>query len=140
MGMRCRPGLSHGWERSACNMRHKSAPWPFLPMAEPWGPWVPEFVFGTRPTANNPADCKSMGLSPAGITVAMGDNALRLHLWDLAAGKHLRQFDLRNKPDGQRLFAANCATFSPDGKTLAVGDLKAAVGLWEVASGRELYC
>jgi WD40 repeat protein len=54
-----------------------------------------------------------------------------IHLWDVLAGRELRQLET-----GTRFFRP--MTFSPDGNTLAVTESpQPAIRLWDVASGKE---
>jgi RNA polymerase sigma factor (sigma-70 family) len=69
----------------------------------------------------------TIAFSPDGRSLATGGSELAC-LWDVAAGKLLRRFDL---PGGW----TRALAFSPDGRTLAVAGSDHTVRLWEVATG-----
>lgn len=70
----------------------------------------------------------SVAYAPDGKTLASANPFEPIRLWDVAAGKVLRQF---GEPHGGMALA-----FSPDGKTLASACLSGAVRLWDVATGK----
>jgi hypothetical protein len=72
-----------------------------------------------------------LAFSPAGRTLAFTDMYRTAQLWDIGAGRKVREFGGR-----ERVGTAGLA-FSPDGKTLACGGEDEAVTLWEVASGEK---
>ncbi len=72
-----------------------------------------------------------MAFSPDGKTLASADWSRRIHLWDVASGKELRQ--IAEDQVGGRV------AFTPDGKTLAsAGVADKAIRLWNVTTGKEL--
>jgi WD40 repeat protein len=75
----------------------------------------------------------AVAFSPDGKTVAeAGTNKNSPHVWDVATGKMVTNFPLKDRGDFSR-----CLAFSPDGKTLAVGYNEGDLRLWEVSSGKE---
>src|SRR5262249_50677847 len=75
--------------------------------------------------------------SPDGRTLAIGDSAGPIHLWDLGTGKEIRTIGEPLKPDPRAAFALYPIAYSPDGHTLAAGYSDETVRLWEVAWGLE---
>jgi WD40 repeat protein len=82
----------------------------------------------------------SVAFSPDGATLATGDgnpessidaNEAQIRLWDLKAGRLLRQFT-------GHLSAVHSLAWSPDGTALASAGGDARARLWEVATGRRL--
>jgi hypothetical protein len=72
---------------------------------------------------------QTLAVSPDGKLAVSGGQDKTVRLWDVAAGKELRQFG-----DGKESIWK--VAFSPDGKMLASGGK--IVHLWEVATGKEL--
>ena len=82
-------------------------------------------------TITGAAGWQSMALSPDGNTIAHGNGAGPLHLWDVATGRLLRTLTEHTR-------GAHSIAFSPDGQTLAHGSEDGPVHLWDVATGRFL--
>jgi WD40 repeat protein len=87
----------------------------------------------------------SVGFSPDGKTLAVGDNDGNVHLFEVKTGKHLRLLGSGPKPLTD--FSVPCikdVSFSNDGKTLVAADGFLAGGgegrvrLWDVTTGKEL--
>jgi WD40 repeat protein len=77
------------------------------------------------------AAVSSVAFSPDGKILASADWSRRIHLWDVASGKELRQ--IAEDQVGGRV------AFTPDGKTLAsAGVVDKAIRLWDVTTGKEL--
>ncbi len=74
----------------------------------------------------------SVAFSPAGRTVAAGDEAGDVVLWDTGTGKRLATLAY-SEGGGVRSLA-----FSPDGKTLAAGNDNGDVVLWDTVTGKRL--
>ena len=70
--------------------------------------------------------CRTLAISPDGLTLATGGDGKVVTLWDLATG---RERATLTGHDG----AITCLAFAPDGKTLASGSRDASVTLWDVA-------
>ncbi|HZY89501.1 MAG TPA: protein kinase, partial [Gemmataceae bacterium] len=95
--------------------------------------------------SRHPASFTCGALSPDGATLALGDGAGGVTLWDAATGKKLRALGKLPRP------AQNVA-FSPDGRRLAagcgadrsalarqfLGDPGQALKVWEAATGQEV--
>ncbi|HEY7200316.1 MAG TPA: WD40 repeat domain-containing protein [Candidatus Dormibacteraeota bacterium] len=80
-----------------------------------------------------------LALSPGARLLALSSYGESFSVWDVAAGKEVRQFF----EDGQRF--PNCVAFSPDGRVLATAgeppatdSPEAPVSLWDVARGELL--
>jgi RNA polymerase sigma factor (sigma-70 family) len=82
-------------------------------------------------------DVSYFAFSPDGRTLATGDSAGPIHLWDLATAKEIRLISEPMKPDPRASFTLYPIAYSPDGRTLAAGYSDETVRLWEVASGQE---
>jgi len=67
--------------------------------------------------------------SPDGKTLATGDSAGNVVLWDIATGKNV---------DVLVGTTVDSVAFSPDGKMLATGDAAGEVVLWHTATGTEI--
>lgn len=77
------------------------------------------------------APVTAVALSPDGRTLASGDAANVILLWDVATAKPLAQ--ITGHTGG-----ITSLGFSADGKMLASGSLDGTARLWEIASGKEL--
>lgn len=73
----------------------------------------------------------SIAFAPDGKTLLAGAWDGSIRLWDVAAGKELRQYV------GHRGWVRSVA-FSPDGKTFASGGKDKIIRVWETATGKEL--
>lgn len=73
----------------------------------------------------------SLAFAPDGKTLLAGAWDGSIRLWDVAAGKEIRQFH------GHKGWVRSVA-FSPDGKTFASGGKDKIVRIWETATGKEL--
>ena len=73
----------------------------------------------------------SVVFSPDGIVLAAGSHDFTIHLWDVVAGKPLRQ--LAGHTDG-----VLDVDFSPDGSLLASASLDGTVGIWQWQTGELL--
>src|SRR5262249_2577305 len=72
-----------------------------------------------------------IAFSPDSRTCLSGAADGSLSLWDLAAGKVLRDFSTDS-------LGINAVAFSPDGRTALSGDSSCKVKLWDVATGQRL--
>jgi WD40 repeat protein len=61
------------------------------------------------------------------LVAVTGDEEYTLHLWDVATGKKLHEFDL----DNHRVTAV-----TPDGRTLVSGGLDGSLQVWDLPGGR----
>jgi WD40 repeat protein len=73
---------------------------------------------------------RALAYSPDGRTLAAGDSAGDIKLWDTRTDQE------RATLPGRRGIV-KCLAFSPDGQTLASGSLGGVVRLWDVATGQE---
>jgi WD40 repeat protein len=71
----------------------------------------------------------NIAYSPNGRTLAAGNGAGEVELWNTASRKRTAIFS-----EG----ASTTVAFSPNGRTLAAGDTNGNVGLWDVASGKRI--
>ncbi len=71
----------------------------------------------------------SVAFSPDGHTLAVGDYAGRIRLWNVTTGRRTSSL-----ADGS---AVDKVVFSPDGHTLASGDANGQIALWDVTTGRK---
>ncbi len=94
----------------------------------------------TLHTIRNPQEShpNRIAFSPDGHTLIGGfggsqyDGYFRLHLWNVANGRHIRQAV-------QHQIGSNFVTFSPDGQHVATGDAgDGALTIWNATTGREL--
>src|SRR5262249_57357219 len=77
-----------------------------------------------------------VALSPDGRrAVSCGDDGL-LRVFDLAAGRELRHFDLRPFQNGDVRLRG--VTFAPDGRHALVASYDGTVRVWDVEAGKEL--
>ena len=72
----------------------------------------------------------SVAFSPDGHTLAVGDVAGQIGLWDMTTGR-------RTASLAQGATTATSVTFSPDGHILAVGDDNGNITLWDVTTKRK---
>jgi RNA polymerase sigma factor (sigma-70 family) len=87
-----------------------------------------------RTLAGNPAGFSDLTFSPDGSILAAGGNDLSVQLWDVAAGKMLRQWSWPKGEDPHT--DVNRMTFTSDGKILATVSFRAKeVVLWDVKTG-----
>jgi RNA polymerase sigma factor (sigma-70 family) len=77
---------------------------------------------------------RNLAFAPDGRALASSGRADTIHLWDVATGKLLRQFDRPATRNGRTRDVFQLA-FSPDGRTLVSGEEDGAVRLWEVGTG-----
>lgn len=82
----------------------------------------------------NPEELYTFALSPDGETLAGGNFAGTIHLWDTATGTEKDVFISEF-----RLGASGVLTFSPDGTLLASGSERSRVTLWDVATGKVIF-
>ena len=73
---------------------------------------------------------ESVAFSPDGHTLAAGDDAGDIGLWDVATGHKIATL-----AEGSPVLSV---AFSPDGHTLAAGDDAGHIGLWDVATGHKI--
>jgi Tol biopolymer transport system component len=85
---------------------------------------------GDRIIARSPRGLAGVSFSPDGRFVATGAGDGSVRLWDMAAGKEVREY--RGHTGFQR-----SVVFSPDGKLLASGG-DGEIILWDVARGEEV--
>lgn len=78
--------------------------------------------------------CLSVAFSPDGTTLAVGDEAGNVGLWDATFA--VQQGTLPNEASTA---SANAVAFSPDGRTLAVGRGNGAIRLWDIATRQPMY-
>ena len=71
----------------------------------------------------------SVAFSPDGHTLAVGDVAGHIGLWDVTTGRRTSSLAVGA--------TAGSVAFSPDGHTLAVGDDNGDIALWDVTTGRK---
>jgi WD40 repeat protein len=72
---------------------------------------------------------ESVAFSPDGHTLAVGDDAGHIGLWDVTTGRRTASLN-----EGSEV---NSVAFSPDGQTVAAGDESGAIGVWDTATGRQ---
>jgi WD40 repeat protein len=70
--------------------------------------------------------------SPDGKTIAAGSKDTTIHLWDVATGREVRQFE-GNEPHNWSL------AFSPDGRMLVSGGRAHVIRAWDVATGKLVH-
>ena len=71
----------------------------------------------------------SVAFSPDGHTLAVGDDAGHIGLWDVTTERKTVSLD-----EGNTVYSV---AFSPDGHTLAAGDDAGNIGLWDMTTGRK---
>ena len=71
---------------------------------------------------------QSVAFSPDGKWLAAGDSGGLVFIWEVATGKMIRQFDIRQR--------SPAVFFSHDGKSLGTRTTQGEVRLWETDSGR----
>src|SRR5262249_17402663 len=73
----------------------------------------------------------SVAFSPDSKTLAAGDSEGIVRLWDVNAGKMIRQM-----AEGRYV---ESVTFSPDGKTVVAGGWNHVIYVWDTATGKEVF-
>jgi WD40 repeat protein len=87
-----------------------------------------------RTLIGNPAGFSDLAFSPDGSILAAGGNDLSVQLWDVAAGKLLRQWSWPKGKDPHT--CVERLAFTPDGKLLATASFRShEVVLWDVQTG-----
>jgi WD40 repeat protein len=87
-----------------------------------------------RTLTGNPAGFSDLAFSPDGSILAAGGNDLSVQLWDIAAGKLLRQWSWPKGKDPHT--CVERLTFTSDGKILATVSFRSnEVVLWDVKTG-----
>ncbi|HEY7312524.1 MAG TPA: sigma-70 family RNA polymerase sigma factor [Gemmataceae bacterium] len=61
-----------------------------------------------------------------------GQAKSRLHVWDAATGRHLREFDIAG-------IQPECLAVAPNGKTVALGGHNEALQVWDLESGKLIH-
>ncbi|WP_435018630.1 protein kinase domain-containing protein [Tundrisphaera sp. TA3] len=74
---------------------------------------------------------RSLGFSPDGSQMAVGDWEVGVDLWDTKRWTRVRRLIGRGVPE-----SIGPLSFSPDGKSLAVGMANGSAWIWDVATGR----
>jgi WD40 repeat protein len=91
-----------------------------------------------------PSNPGKIALSPDGTLLAVigrGDRGTenRIRLWDVAAGKELRQLvPTAKKPFPEVTNYSTALAFAPDGRTLYTGGIDGAVIAWDPFTGKDL--
>jgi WD40 repeat protein len=93
-----------------------------------WRPATGEEVWHFR---DNPREMTSLAFSPDGKSLAAGDTAGSVRLWDVGSGEP------RCELKGQ-FFGVKSIAFSPKGEILASACIDRTIRLWDLSSGREL--
>ena len=76
-------------------------------------------------------EVRTVAISPAGPTLALGRSDGSVALWDISAPEHPRRLD---RAPAAHFDAAYGVAFTPDGRTLATGG-STTVALWDVSGG-----
>jgi WD40 repeat protein len=108
-----------------------NAPVQKLPPPEPPDLTLPPGAFGRLGTPQPGrvwTPIYSLAFAPDGKTLAAGTFDKRVHVWDAATGKDLRQL-------GEPRVVIHAVAFSPDGKTLATGTFDDHLTLWDTETG-----